>query len=526
MSGSRKHLSTKGLLNTVREGLKKVRSPRVLVRRTTQPISLLDCLMAGLAVFGMKFPSLLQFEEHSHQGGMVKRNLRTLYQVGQVPSDTYLRERLDECEPAGIQQAYRRVFASVQRGKVLEGFSYWQGHYLMPIDMTGFFSSPAVHCHHCCEKRHTPAQLKLVEDALPKTAKGLRKNTYLLFRPLWEPWQLFRVGENQQLELIDWALLPELQQDLGNKSPNQLFASDIQRMEPWVVAYHASRQETVVTYYHHMLCAALVHPDKKTVLPFAPEPVMKSDGATKNDCERNAAKRLIATIRRQHPHLKLIVVQDAIASNYPNLQQLKDANMRYIVGAKPGDHKALFESVNRASYSEHHQQTADGKTQRYRYLNQVPLNASHPDFLVNFLEYWETNRKGEAQHFSWVTDIPITADNLDALMRGGRANWKIENETFNTLKNQGYHFSHNFGHGYQNLCTVFAHLMLLAFLIDQVQETACDLFQRARAQFITRKGLWRKIQSLFLSYYITSWDDLWNAIAFGHAAGSLLPNTS
>ena len=32
-------------------------------------------------------------------------------------------------------------------------------------------------------------------------------------------------------------------------------------------------------------------------------------------------------------------------------------------------------------------------------------------------------------------------------MRGGRARWKIENETFNTLKNQGYHFEHNYGHG-------------------------------------------------------------------------------
>ena len=60
---------------------------------------------------------------------------------------------------------------------------------------------------------------------------------------------------------------------------------------------------------------------------------------------------------------------------------------------------------------------------------------------------------------------------------GGRARWKIENETFNTLKNQGYHLEHNYGHGEQNLSVVLALLMMLAFLVDQVQQLCCPLFQ-------------------------------------------------
>ena len=60
-------------------------------------------------------------------------------------------------------------------------------------------------------------------------------------------------------------------------------------------------------------------------------------------------------------------------------------------------------------------------------------------------------------------------------MRAGRARWKIENETFNTLKNQDYCFEHNFGHGEKNLSTVFAFLMMLAFLIDQIQQRCCKL---------------------------------------------------
>jgi len=103
------------------------------------------------------------------------------------------------------------------------------------------------------------------------------------------------------------------------------------------------------------------------------------------------------------------------------------------------------------------------------------LNASNPDILVNFLEYWETTPK-KTLYFSWVTNIPITEENISEIMRGGRARWKIENETFNTLKNQGYNFEHNYGHGKENLSVVFAMLMMLAFLVDQAQQLACQLF--------------------------------------------------
>ena len=88
---------------------------------------------------------------------------------------------------------------------------------------------------------------------------------------------------------------------------------------------------------------------------------------------------------------------------------------------------------------------------------------------VHFIDYWEVG-DAKVQHFSWVTDIRVSKRNVYHLMRGGRARWKIENETFNTLKNQGYHFEHNYGHGEQHLSVVFAMLMMLAFLVDQAQQ--------------------------------------------------------
>ena len=97
-----------------------------------------------------------------------------------------------------------------------------------------------------------------------------------------------------------------------------------------------------VTYSHQMFAGALVHLDLKEVIPVMPEPIIKPDGATKNDCERNAAKRFMAKFREDHPHLDVIVVEDGLSSNGPHIEDLQHYRMHFILGAKPGDHTALF----------------------------------------------------------------------------------------------------------------------------------------------------------------------------------------
>lgn len=187
----------------------------------------------------------------------------------------------------------------------------------------------------------------------------------------------------------------------------------------------------------------MVHPDQKQVIPFAPEPIVKQDGDNKNDCERNASKRLLLKIRDEHPNLKLIIVEDGLASNAPHIRHLKSLRMHFLLGAKPDDHEHLFAEVAKAD--------AEGRvtTLRWtddadkgiqceiRFVHDLSLNKSNTDLRVNFLQYTEYNADGSIRkRFSWVTDLTITSENAQHLVRGGRSRWKIENETFNTLKNQ------------------------------------------------------------------------------------------
>lgn len=419
----RKHLSASGLFRLVRQRFAKIKDHRA----ENVTISLQDALTSAFAMFSLKDPSLLAFDERSKTDG----NLKRVYGLEQVPSDSQMRTILDDVDPETVRPSFKDVFRQAQRGKVLEKMVSLGG-YLLSLDGTGYFSSKKIHCPHCLE----------------------RKNA--------------KTGE--------------------------------------------------ITYYHQMLGGAIVHPDWPEVIPLAPEPIIKQDGESKNDCERNAAKRFLAKLRQDHPHLPLILVEDALSSNAPHIRELQKHDVRFILGVKEGDHAFLFNYVRQAA-QEGRVTTLEfkekGVLHRFRFLNQVPLNGSNQGLLVNFVEYWEITSE-KTQHFPWVTDLTVSKWNVYHIMRGGRARWKIENETFNTLKNQGYHFEHNFGHGQNHLSVVFAMLMMLAFLVDQTQQLACRLFQAVLQKEGCRKRLWEHMRALFYTLEFSCMEDIWRALLYGY----------
>lgn len=398
--------------------------------KRVRPISLVDNLMSGFAVFNLKYPSLLQFDRHHATEEVARHNLQSMFGINNIPCDTQMRERLDEVAPIELRKTFKNLFAQCQRSNRLELFKYYDDRYLMPLDGTGYFQSTQVHCENCCEKKH---------------------------------------------------------------------------------------RDGSISYYHQMLSGAIVHPDLKVVLPFAPEPIMKSDGATKNDCERCSAERFLTHLKREHPHLRLIITGDGLFSNGPFIKRLKQDGHSFILVAKPGDHKALFEEFHELDKSSY--EMKQGKvTHHFQWVNKLAINDSHPDCTVNVLAYWEERANGKRQQWVWVTDFKLSEKNVYQIMKGGRARHKIENETFNTLKNQGYQFEHNFGHGNQHLSTVFAYLMMLAFFVDQLQQLGCKAFTKALARLQTKKDLWERKRALFFDFFIDSLEDYWNALANGHRA--------
>ncbi len=331
--------------------------------------------------------------------------------------------------------------------------------------------------------------------------------------------------------------LKAFQYDIGAIKNNYLLAIDgtglyhsgACRCEECCVKNEGKPNES---YYHQMLAACLVHPTRKEVLPLAPEPIISQDGTTKNDCEKNALKRLLAHVKREHPHLELTLVLDGLYADVPTIKLIKSYGWHFIIVAKDGNHAFLVDAMESLDQQGkvHRQETCEDNGIRhwYRYANDVQLNKSHPDEHVNVLNYVETDKKEQRHTWSWVTDIPLSEDSIALTMRGGRSRWRIENETFNTLKNQDYHLEHNYGHGKQHLATNLAIMTFLAFLVDQIQQLCCPAFQQALAGKPrgARVYLWKMILRYFLSWLIEGWDELFTALIQGHTASRIPIDTS
>ena len=166
--------------------------------------------------------------------------------------------------------------------------------------------------------------------------------------------------------------------------------------------------------------------------------------------------------------------------------------------------------------------TNTGKQRHYMFVNDLSLNESNPEVRVNFLRCVESDAH-EEHEWAWVTDLNLTAASFGKGAQGGRARWHIENETFNTLKNQGYHFDHNYGHGEKNLAVVMALLMMLAFGIDQVQQKCNALFRAAWKKKGPKCALWEAVRYLFSSFKVSSMRQIYEAIAYGYERPRLKP---
>lgn len=282
-------------------------------RISQDAIPLHDAIMSGLAIMHLKYPSLLQFDRDCVKKPDKLRNLKSMYGVGQVPCDTYLREMLDPIETRYFRKFFTQLFAFVQRSGRLRQFEYFEEGYLAPVDGTGHFCSGKIHCPECCVKKP------------------------------------------------------------GSKNPQ---------------------------YYHQLLACCLVKPDKKEVLPLMPEPIIQQVDASKNDCEKTALKRLLSNISREHPHLKLVLNFDDLYSDGPTIKLVRSYGYSFIMVAKDTSHASLYESVDELDKADkvvrYHYTDEKGYQHWFRFVNDVSVNKSHKETMVNYLEYVEVDPKGKS----------------------------------------------------------------------------------------------------------------------------------
>lgn len=446
-----KELEIDNLLRLIKSCFDEIKD----VRGSNMQYKLGDILQSGLAIFSLKDSSLLEFTERFDNRS---KNLKRIYKIESCPSDNQMRLVLDKVKPIEIERVRLKVSRLAEQSGLMDSYEYFKGWKLLLTDGVHHYSSKTVSCVNCLERNHS-------DDS--------------------------------------------------------------------------------TSYSHSMLATVIAHPEMKEVFPLEQEPIIQQDGETKNDCELNASKRLIEKIQTRHSKDRFIFVKDALYGNGPHIRSITEKGNRYIIRCKEGSGAgsviSTYEKILEGSYASsvgryrkllisngipppsnnnfhlgEVRRKKKGVEETWSFANGLPLNKEHPDISTNFLRHSIRDiEKGTEKVFEWITNIHLDETTIAKVGCAGRARWKIENEAFNTLKNQGYHFDHNFGHGKQNLCTNFSLLMMLAFLIDQIQQASNKLFNAALKKVRRKKRLWEDIRSFFNILPFKSMAGIYKSITHG-----------
>ena len=248
---------------------------------------------------------------------------------------------------------------------------------------------------------------------------------------------------------------------------------------------------------HTVITPVIVAPGQTRVVPLPPEFVTPQDGSEKQDCEVNASKRWLLLHASDYAPWGCTILGDDLYCHQPFCEAILLQNMHFILTCKPLSHELLYEWVNdQVSLGHRHtvQQVRKIGTQwftdTYAYVNLVPLRDSDDALMVNWCE------------------LRTTDANVAAIALAGRTRWKIENENNNTLKNQGYHLTHNFGHGKEHLSNLLTTLNLLAYLTHTTLDWFDERYRAIRARLPSRRTFFENLRTLLLYLTFESWDHL------------------
>lgn len=256
-----------------------------------------------------------------------------------------------------------------------------------------------------------------------------------------------------------------------------------------------------VTYAHQLFGAASIHPDLRTVMPLMPEPLVKQDGTRKNAGARHAAKRFMAQVRHEHPPARASSLQTVCVPRprtarrdktpiCPLCSASKQVTMpgcsrrgrqRNTLGTSPLLSGMTVRRMWGIGFAWSMRSPAMPPTQT---CGSISLSTGRSALT-------RCNISVGSRTSACTRGTSFTSCGVDA--RGGR----LTIETCNTLKNQGDHFAHTYGHGEQHLSVVFALVLLLAFLVDQTPQRCCALCPAVGAKLGSKRLLWERLRALF-----------------------------
>jgi hypothetical protein len=280
---------------------------------------------------------------------------------------------------------------------------------------------------------------------------------------------------------------------------------------------HRTLNNGKTSYFHSVITPVIVQAGNEHVISLEPEFIVPQDGQEKQDCEICAGKRWLEKHGAFYAKRRSIILGDDLYSRQPFCQALKELGMHFLLVCKPDSHTMLYETVTYlaangvlAGKSERHWNGKYAEIWTYRYANKLPLRWDEAAIEVNWCEITILREDTGAHIYknAFITDFEISDTTVDAIVRDGRARWKVENENNNVLKTKGYHLEHNFGHGNQYLASLLLSFNLLAFLFHTILDLVDERYQAIRQALGKRRTFFQDLEALLRYFSFNTWEDV------------------
>ncbi|MBI4646077.1 MAG: hypothetical protein HY738_05625 [Bacteroidia bacterium] len=210
-------------------------------------------------------------------------------------------------------------------------------------------------------------------------------------------------------------------------------------------------------------------------LSIATEWISNTGNYEKQDCEQKAFTRLAEKLKQSCPRLPICIAADGLYPNQTTFEICRNNNWNYIITLKDGNLKTVWEDINfelliakDKPLEEIIKYSATEKIiHYYRFINGLTYHG----FVLNWIECVERvikKDKEEKCRFVHITNMKIDKNNVASLSYHGRLRWNIENEGFNSQKNQGYNLEHKYARSNFNARKNYYQCLQIAHMINQL----------------------------------------------------------
>jgi hypothetical protein len=236
-----------------------------------------------------------------------------------------------------------------------------------------------------------------------------------------------------------------------------------------------------------------------------------SENMHKQECELTALKESLPAFRKIFPKMKIVLLLDGLYANRPVIRLAVEQKCGYIIVRKDLSLTGLAKECNERIENSNHKKNCTKRLksnhkcwlieQKYEWFNSMYLGEGVSTNVLRFLETRTKDGVEQTYKCEWLFSRKLSANTCELAVRQARARWE-EEDIFNSLKNRGFNFDHDYSRDPRSCSTwqglaLFAYAIFELFRFSEAVKNKVDLPQITLAEKLLGQLLYRPTEEIF-----------------------------